>query len=153
MSPGVLWVFKGVALTRPRFVYETTSLFEWKQWLDKSHVALNQWPVLKRCNCLFTAGSKSFLASPSTVHPYKCHADSGCLAAAVLELFPLWGFFCFVLFYEWWATKSASFYWSGNKKHYQSLLQKGSAEGIWDSAECFMLRRHRRNAGCWSDEF
>lgn len=74
-------------------------LFEWKRRPDKSHVALNQWPVLKRHNCLFTAGSKSILASPALVHPYKCHADCGCLAAAVLEFFLLFFFvFCFFLF-------------------------------------------------------
>lgn len=50
--------------------------------------------MLRRRNCLFTAGSKSILALPSAVHPYECCADSGCLAAAVLELFPL--FFCFL---------------------------------------------------------
>lgn len=97
MSRAVLWVFKARALTRQSFVYETTSLFEWKRRLDKSHVPLNQWPVLRRHNCLFTASSKSSLAFPSPIHPFKCHADSGCLAAAVLELFLLGFFFFFWL--------------------------------------------------------
>lgn len=103
MSRAALWAFKARVLTRPRSVYETPSVFERKQRPDKSHGALNQWPVLRRHNCLFTASSKSILAFPSPIHPYRYGADSGCLAAAVLELF----LFVFSCFCDWSATKSA----------------------------------------------
>lgn len=146
MSRAVLWVFKAQALTWLRFVYEATSLFEWKRQPDKSHVALNQWPVLRRHNCLFTASSKSILAFPSQIHPYRYHADSGCLAAAVLELFLLSLFFVFVT--DGQQSRLLYFYQRGDRQRYQCWLQSGShgerwwrMSSIWEAqGQCKMLK-------------
>lgn len=132
MSGAVLWVFKAQALTTPCFVYEITPMFEWKWQPDKSHVTLNQWPVLRRHNCLFTAGYKSILAFPPLVHPYKCYADSGCLAAAVLKLF--------LLFFWLMGNKVSSFF---------TILVKDSAKTVKD---VFHLRG-TESAGWWNYEF
>lgn len=43
----------------------------------------------------FIATTKSLHAFPLQIHPCRYHAESGCLAAAVLELFPL-SFFVFM---------------------------------------------------------
>lgn len=81
------------------WVYKANFLFEWKQQPDKSHVALNQWPALRRCNCPFTASSKSLHTFLSLISPCRYHADSGCLAAAVLQLILLSFLLC-----DWWTT-------------------------------------------------
>lgn len=135
MSRAALWAFKARVLTRPRSVYETPSVFERKQRPDKSHGALNQWPVLRRHNCLFTASSKSILAFPSPIHPYRYGADSGCLAAAVLELF----LFVFSCFCDWSATKSApslSFFFFISAWCRLALMVKDS----WKVNDVFYLR-------------
>ena len=143
MSRAALWAFKARVLTRPHSVYETPSVFERKQRPDKSHGALNQWPVLRRHNCLFTASSKSVLAFPSPIHPYRYGAGSGCLAAAVLELF----LFVFSCFCDWSATKSALFFISAWCR--VALMVKDS----WRSEGCLLLERRRENARWRNYEF
>lgn len=105
----IICIFKAQAPTRAHFVFETASLLEWKRRPDKPHVALNQWPVLRRRNCLFTAGSKSISYLPFTSSPLQMPRrlwlpSSKCTIWAIPFPFYLLLLFSFLDFFDWWLS-------------------------------------------------